>query len=41
MLYEVITSGVGLTAAVVREKTEIGDDTWVIKPGLLVKANIV
>ena len=32
-------SGVGLTAAVVREKTEIGDDTWVIKPGLLVKAN--
>ncbi|MBM7409770.1 ATP-binding protein [Methanococcus maripaludis] len=32
-------SGVGLTAAVIREKTEIGDDTWVIKPGLLVKAN--
>jgi len=32
-------SGVGLTAAVVRERTEIGDDTWVIKPGLLVKAN--
>ncbi|ABR56721.1 MCM family protein [Methanococcus aeolicus Nankai-3] len=33
-------SGVGLTAAVVRERTEIGDDTWVIKPGLLVKANL-
>ncbi|EHP87216.1 ATP-binding protein [Methanotorris formicicus] len=40
-LYGSVTtaSGVGLTAAVVREKTEIGDDTWVIKPGLLVKAN--
>jgi replicative DNA helicase Mcm len=40
-LYGSVTtaSGVGLTAAVVRERTEIGDDTWVIKPGLLVKAN--
>jgi len=40
-LYGSVTtaSGVGLTAAVIREKTEIGDDTWVIKPGLLVKAN--
>ncbi|ENN95720.1 MCM family protein [Methanocaldococcus villosus KIN24-T80] len=32
-------TGVGLTAAVVKEKTEIGEDNWVIKPGLLVKAN--
>ncbi|MBB6497558.1 ATP-binding protein [Methanococcus maripaludis] len=32
-------SGVGLTAGVVQEKTEIGDSTWVIKPGVLVKAN--
>lgn len=31
-------SGVGLTAAVVREKTALGE-SWVIKPGLLVKAN--
>jgi len=40
-LYGSVTtaSGVGLTAAVIREKTEIGGDTWVIKPGLLVKAN--
>jgi replicative DNA helicase Mcm len=33
------TSGVGLTAAVVREKTLLGSDTWVIKPGILVRAN--
>ncbi|WP_457612447.1 ATP-binding protein [Methanocaldococcus sp.] len=32
-------TGVGLTAAVVREKTEIGEESWVIKPGLLVKAH--
>jgi len=32
-------SGVGLTAGVVQERTEIGDSTWVIKPGVLVKAN--
>ncbi|WP_456371621.1 ATP-binding protein [Methanocaldococcus sp.] len=40
-LYGSVTTatGVGLTAAVVREKTEIGEDTWVIKPGLLVKAH--
>ncbi|MBA2861787.1 minichromosome maintenance protein MCM [Methanococcus maripaludis] len=34
-----MASGVGLTASVVQEKTEIGDNTYVIKPGLLVKAN--
>uniref|UniRef100_A9A752 MCM family protein n=1 Tax=Methanococcus maripaludis (strain C6 / ATCC BAA-1332) TaxID=444158 RepID=A9A752_METM6 len=32
-------SGVGLTASVVQERTEIGENTWVVKPGLLVKAN--
>jgi len=32
-------SGVGLTAGVVQERTEIGDSTWGIKPGVLVKAN--
>ncbi|ADG12866.1 MCM family protein [Methanocaldococcus infernus ME] len=40
-IYGSITTatGVGLTAAVVKEKTEIGEESWVIKPGLLVKAN--
>ncbi|WP_423792498.1 ATP-binding protein [Methanocaldococcus indicus] len=32
-------TGVGLTAAVVKERTELGEDMWVVKPGLLVKAN--
>ncbi|AEH06281.1 ATP-binding protein [Methanothermococcus okinawensis] len=32
-------SGVGLTATVERVKTEIGDDTWVIKPGVIPKAH--
>ncbi len=32
-------TGVGLTAAVVKERTEIGEEMWVVKPGLLVKAN--
>ncbi len=40
-LYASMTTAtaVGLTAAVEREKTEIGDNTWVVKPGVLVKAN--
>jgi replicative DNA helicase Mcm len=33
------STAVGLTAAVEKEKTEIGDNTWVVKPGVLVKAN--
>ena len=33
------SSGVGLTATVERVKTEIGDDTWVIKPGVIPKAH--
>jgi replicative DNA helicase Mcm len=39
--YSSLTSatGVGLTAAVVREKTLLGTETWVIKPGVLVRAN--
>ena len=32
-------SGVGLTATVERVKTEIGEDTWVIKPGVIPKAH--
>lgn len=32
-------TGVGLTAAVVRERIEIGGDSWVLKPGVLVRAN--
>ncbi|ACV25413.1 MCM family protein (plasmid) [Methanocaldococcus fervens AG86] len=40
-VYSSVTTAtaVGLTAAVEREKTEIGDNTWVVKPGVLVKAN--
>jgi replicative DNA helicase Mcm len=34
-----MASGVGLTAGVVQERTEIGDSTYVVKPGLLVRAN--
>jgi len=33
------SSSVGLTAAVVREKTEFGDDTWVAKAGLFPRAH--
>ncbi len=33
------SSGVGLTASLDRIKTEIGDDTWVIKPGVIPKAH--
>ena len=33
------SSGVGLTATVERMKTEVGDDTWVIKPGVIPKAH--
>ena len=40
-LYSSMTTAtaVGLTAAVEKERTEIGDNTWVVKPGVLVKAN--
>ena len=40
-LYASMTTAtaVGLTAAVERERTEIGDNTWIVKPGVLVKAN--
>ncbi|XRP97794.1 AAA family ATPase (plasmid) [Methanocaldococcus sp. 16A] len=33
------TTGVGLTTAVVREKVALGSESWVIKPGVLVRAN--
>lgn len=32
-------SGVGLTASVVQDKTEIGDGVWVVKAGLLILTN--
>ena len=32
-------SGVGLTASLDRIRTEIGDDTWVVKPGAIPKAH--
>ncbi|XRO77896.1 ATP-binding protein (plasmid) [Methanocaldococcus sp. 10A] len=40
-IYSSVTTAtaVGLTAAVEKDKTEIGDNTWVVKPGVLVKAN--
>ncbi|MBA2858320.1 replicative DNA helicase Mcm [Methanococcus maripaludis] len=34
-----MSTGVGLTAAVVQESTEIGENTYVVKPGLLIRAN--
>jgi len=39
--YATVTTatGVGLTATVERMKTEIGDDTWVVKPGVIPKAH--
>ena len=33
-------SGVGLTATVEKVRTEVGDDTWVIKPGIIPKAHM-
>jgi len=33
------TTGVGLTVAVVREKVALGGESWVLKPGVIVRAN--